>query len=183
MCAVSIRPATSADLESLAALAAVTFPLAAPEDAAPESLATFIEENLSVQRFAEYLADEDIDVLVDHDPTNEGEISGYLMLMAGEPVDADVAAAVTMRPTIQLSKFYVSPTAHGQGLAGRLMVAGLRAAEARGAATMWLGVNQENARAQRFYAKQGFEQVGAKRFQVGARLEHDFVLERRLRHR
>jgi len=46
---------------------------------------------------------------------------------------------------------------------------------------MWLGVNQLNARAQRFYAKHGFERVGVKRFLVGDRFEDDFVYERALR--
>lgn len=179
--AVSIRPAVTADLEQLSALAALTFPLAAPDDTAPESLATFIEQNLSADRFAEYLADPDIDVLVHHAETTDGRLTGYLMLVAGEPADSDVAAALTIHPTIMLSKFYVAPDVQGQGLASRLMLAAFGAAEARGVRAMWLGVNQENTRAQRFYAHQGFEQVGTKRFQVGVRLEHDFVLQRALR--
>jgi RimJ/RimL family protein N-acetyltransferase len=39
-------------------------------------------------------------------------------------------------------------------------------------------VNQQNLRAQRFYAKNGFERVGSKRFLVGGVYEDDFVLER-----
>ncbi|MGA9714527.1 MAG: GNAT family N-acetyltransferase [Aeromicrobium sp.] len=180
---LSARPATTADLEPLADLAARTFPLAAPDDATTESLAQFIEENLSAARFAEHLADPACDVLVHDSASNKGSIDGYVLLVAGEPDDPDVVAALTIKPTIMLSKFYVAPDAHGQGLADQLMVATLAAAEARGAASLWLGVNQENARAQRFYARQGFDQVGTKRFQVGDRLEHDFVLQRALRRR
>jgi len=51
---------------------------------------------------------------------------------------------------------------------------------ARGAAGMWLGVNQLNERAQRFYLRHGFAVVGVKHFLVGARLEDDYVLERSL---
>ena len=50
-------------------------------------------------------------------------------------------------------------------------------ARARGAAGVWLGVNEENARANRFYQKQGFALVGRKRFLVGDRWEDDFVRE------
>lgn len=167
----------------MAALAALTFPLAAPNDAAAESLTTFIEQNLSVTRFAEHIADPACDVLVHDAEFTPGALSAYLLLVAGEPDDTDAAAAITIRPTIMLSKFYVAPDAHGQGLSDRLMLAAFRAAEARGSAGMWLGVNQENVRAQRFYARQGFQHVGTKRFQVGARLEHDFVLQRGLRSR
>ncbi len=45
---------------------------------------------------------------------------------------------------------------------------------------MWLGVNQENERAQKFYAKSGFTRVGTKRFLVGDNYEHDYVFEQAL---
>ena len=41
----------------------------------------------------------------------------------------------------------------------------------------WLGTNQFNDRANRFYAKSGFTRVGTKRFLVGSRYEDDFVWE------
>lgn len=178
---MSTRPATEADIEALAALAALTFPLAAPEDTAPQSLASFIDQHLSAARFAEYLADPHTDVLVHDSGATTSIIDGYALLVAGEPEDRDVVQALTIRPSIMLSKFYVSPDAHGQGVAADMLITVFEIAEARGGAALWLGVNRENVRAQRFYAKQGFQQIGTKRFQVGARLEHDLVLERPLR--
>ena len=102
------------------------------------------------------------------------------MLVVGEPTDADVAAALTARPTAELSKCYVAPGHHGAGIAAALMTATLDEAAARGAVAVWLGVNQENAKAQRFYEKSGFARVGVKRFLVGDRYEDDFVYERLL---
>jgi ribosomal protein S18 acetylase RimI-like enzyme len=43
---------------------------------------------------------------------------------------------------------------------------------------VWLGVNQLNARANRFYEKNGFAIVGEKKFLVGGKAEDDFVRER-----
>ena len=57
------------------------------------------------------------------------------------------------------------------------MAASIAAAQARDAAGVWLGVNQENARANRFYEKCGFAIVGTKRFLVGGVYEDDFVRE------
>ena len=62
----------------------------------------------------------------------------------------------------------------------RLRAAGLEGAGERGASGVWLGVNQQNERAQRFYRKSGFEVVGTKRFLVGDAYEDDFVMERPL---
>ena len=51
-------------------------------------------------------------------------------------------------------------------------------ARGAGRAGMWLGVNQENERANAFYDKSGFARVGAKKFLVGENWEDDFVRER-----
>ncbi|WP_308470819.1 GNAT family N-acetyltransferase [Rathayibacter sp. AY2B3] len=132
---------------------------------------------LSVERFRDHLVDPLRSLLVDDD---SGVLTAYAMLVRGEPADADVVAAIRVRPTVELSKFYLLPGRHGSGAASALMGATLDEARAHGAAGTWLGVNEENARAQRFYAKHGFAVVGRKRFLVGARWEDDFVLERPL---
>ena len=175
---MQVRRADEADVAALAELAAITFPLACPPHTTDEAKAAFIATNLSAARFAAYLADPDRDVFVAEG--EGGALLGYVMLVAGEPTDADVASAVRIRPTVELSKCYVHPEAHGSGIASALMAAGLVAARSRGGAGMWLGVNQLNLRAQRFYGKSGFERVGVKRFLVGDRYEDDFVYERAL---
>jgi ribosomal protein S18 acetylase RimI-like enzyme len=102
------------------------------------------------------------------------------MLVFGEPSDFDVAAAITARPTVELSKLYVLPAHHGGRVSSALIGASLAAAGSRDAAGIWLGVNQENARANRFYEKSGFVLIGTKKFLVGTRWEDDFVRERTL---
>lgn len=169
-----IRRAGAADAAALARLAAVTFPLACPPHTTDEAKADFIATHLSEERFAEYLADPARTLHI----AGPGEAPvGYSMLVAGDPADPDVAAAVSHRPTIELSKFYLHADAQGTGVAGLLMAVTLRAARQAGAASAWLGVNEENARAHRFYAKHGFAAVGRKRFLVGDRFEDDDVLE------
>ncbi|MDM8085549.1 GNAT family N-acetyltransferase [Cellulomonas cellasea] len=177
---VTVRPALPADAEALAHLAAVTFPLACPPDSTPQAQQAFIRAVLSVERFTDYLADPARTLLLAHDPDSGDEPLGYTMLVDGDPADADVRAAIRLLPTIELSKCYVLPGHHGQGVASELMAASLRAGRERGAVGMWLGVNQLNARAQAFYHRHGFERVGVKRFLVGDRLDDDFVLERAL---
>jgi ribosomal protein S18 acetylase RimI-like enzyme len=103
------------------------------------------------------------------------------MLLLGEPLDPDVGAAIRHRPTVELVRFYVHPEHHGSGTAGLLMEHTLTAAGATEARGAWLGVSEENARANAFYARHGFEPVGRKRFHIGETWEDDVVRERALR--
>jgi len=173
----TVRPAEPADVPVLAAVAAATFQLACPPSMSRDRVEAFVAEVLSPERFADHLADPARQVLL---AERDGTALGYAMLVAGEPHDADVRAAVRLRPTVELSKIYVLPQAHGTGAAALLMARALEWAVEVGAAGVWLGVNQQNERAQRFYTKSGFERVGTKRFLVGGQHEDDYVLERAL---
>jgi GNAT superfamily N-acetyltransferase len=169
---MTVRRAESGEGQLLHELAAATFGLACPPDTTELEITEHVAAHLSAERFESYLADPDREILVAH--TDSGFV-GYTMLVFGEPTDADVAAVVTARPTAELSKCYVLVGEHGGGAAPELMMATIDVARLRGSATIWLGVNDKNGRANRFYAKHGFEHVGFKRFALGDHFEDDFV--------
>ena len=171
---VTVRRAIHSDAVALHDVAAETFALACPPGTLQSDIDDFISTVLSVEAFQGYLADPDRELLL---AVVDGTPSGYTMLVYGEPKDADVAAAITARPTAELSKIYTLASAHGQGLGPALMAATIDSARARGAAAVWLGVNQQNERANRFYEKSGFAVVGTKRFKVGAQWHDDFTRE------
>jgi ribosomal protein S18 acetylase RimI-like enzyme len=175
--AVQVTSATEHDLPDLADVAARTFPLACPPSTGPDDVAAFIAENLSQTRFSDYLADPGRVVLT---ARADGPILGYAMLIRGVIDDGDVQRAVPLRPAVELSKMYVLPDVHGAGVSAALMSAALDEARTLGAACVWLGVNQENQRAQRFYAKHGFVTSGTKTFRLGAGVENDYVMVRPL---
>jgi ribosomal protein S18 acetylase RimI-like enzyme len=171
----AVRIAGAADAGALAEVAGATFALACPPGTKQSDIDEFISVNLSRTSFESYLADPQRVLLL---AEQDGRPVGYTMLVLGEPADPDVAAAITLRPTIELSKCYVLPTHHGGGIASALIERSVEEATAHGAAGVWLGVNQHNARANRFYEKSGFGIVGTKRFRVGAEWHDDFVRER-----
>jgi ribosomal protein S18 acetylase RimI-like enzyme len=171
----SVRTAAQTDTAELARVAAITFPLACPPSTTEQAKAEFIATQLSEEAFAGYLATADHVILI---AELDGVAVGYTMLVIGEPHDPDVATAVSARPTVELSKVYVLPEHHGSGVAAALVEASVDTAAATGAASVWLGVNNENARANRFYEKSGFAIVGEKKFRLGEVDEDDFVRER-----
>ncbi|MCQ6272735.1 GNAT family N-acetyltransferase [Pseudarthrobacter sp. R1] len=171
----SIRKATTDDAGALAALAAVTFPLACPPSSSPQDIAAHLANTLSERHFQAYLADPDVTILV---IDTGGDLRGYSLLVNRPAADPDVVSVLEILPSVELSKCYVHPEHHGLGAAAELMHASLKAAADAGGRGVWLGVNSQNARAIRFYEKSGFRKVGTKSFRLGSTVEHDFVLER-----
>ena len=175
----SVRLATAHDAAALHRIAALTFPLACTPHTPAAEKESYIGEQLTEPACGRHLDDPTRTLLVAvHDASPE--LIGYSMLTSGEPADVDVAGSLRHHPTIELSRMYVHPDHHGDGTAGRLMAATLAQARESGAAGVWLGVSEENVRANAFYAKHGFEQVGRKQFRIGDRFEDDFVRERPL---
>jgi ribosomal protein S18 acetylase RimI-like enzyme len=169
-----IRKAVAGDAAALADLAAATFPLACPPGSAPEDIQLHLKRTLSKERFAEYLADNKIVILV---LEQDGRLDGYTLLVDRQSADPDVLRALGAKRSVELSKCYVHPDHHGRGAATRLMRASLDWAAEQGAVSVWLGVNSQNAKAIRFYEKSGFTRVGAKSFTLGDSVESDFILE------
>ncbi|EAR24741.1 putative acetyltransferase [marine actinobacterium PHSC20C1] len=170
----TVRRALSADAELLHELARQTFALACPPGTTPEAIAEFIAQHLSIESFRSYLNDPEREILIGE---VDGRPAGYVLFHSAEPSDPDVASALSARPTVELSKCYVLGDFHGAGVAPALVTAGVDRAREQGYASVWLGVNQENDRANHFYEKMGFRLAGKKKFLVGERWEDDYVRE------
>ena len=82
---------------------------------------------------------------------------------------------------IELKRIYTLSRFHGGGVGNALMERAVSHARNEGYLRLLLGVYSGNARAQAFYAKQGFAPIANRQFQVGDRLYDDVVLARPLR--
>jgi GNAT superfamily N-acetyltransferase len=170
----TVRLAGRGDAVVLHLLGAATFPLACPPSTPAADIAAFVAKELSVERFRRRLESDRRTLFI-------GEISGtpagYAMVSHHDELADDVAALLTCTPTVELSKFYLLAGRHGSGLADLLMRAAIAEARERGAASMWLGADPGNSRANSFYDKYGFARRGLKKFQVGSRSEDDIIRE------
>jgi GNAT superfamily N-acetyltransferase len=170
--AITTRHGVLGDEQVLHELAARTFGLACPTGTEQADIDAFIAANLSVDSFSQYLGDPNrIIVLV----SDDDQPVGYAMLIRDRISNPDVAAVVDEETAIELSKFYLAEERHGSGAAGALMAETLSSAQRTGATACWLGVNQQNVRAAKFYAKHGFEIIGVKRFLVGSEWHDDHI--------
>ena len=186
----TIEEPTPADADALAELAALTFPLACPPELTEQDIAGFVSANLSRERFVEYLTTPQrhhLFVVRDED----GHLAAYTLSVLPRDADEgpyaqDVAALITQRPLVELSKFYCRPELHGSGVNDVLMEALVRRFGQPGscpllgpdgrAAGIWLGTNARNVRARKFYERHGFEVAGPRRFTVGGDVQEDVCL-------
>ena len=147
-----IRPATLADALAITEVGRRTFTDAFGAANTGEDLALFLDEAYG----------EAIQVRELHDPAlrylvveKDAMLVGFALLRSGK------ASAFVRDPSaIEIQRFYLNASCHGSGLAQRLMAACVDTAKALHATTVFLGVWEHNPRALRFYAAQGFAEVG-----------------------
>ncbi len=165
MSAISYRDAQVADAQALAAFAEMTFTDTFGHLYPPENLASFVEAKYR----APIIGDEIADPGTRYRLALRGEaIVGYCKM--GE-VDIEVDAT----NALELHRLYVDASTKGTGVAKALMDEALVWARGKGASVMYLSVWENNARAQAFYKRYGFEHIGEHKFMVGRVADRDFI--------
>jgi len=172
----SIRHAAMSDAIAMQQLIAQAFPLACPPDTSEADIEVHLANKCSSEIFKSYIANDKTTVMVASDGAN---LLGFAILIFAETSSEKVAAALSsVADTVELSKFYVSPSAHGLGVAQKLMQRCFELVQELGWSALWLNVNQQNNRANRFYEKCGFTIVGECDFTLGSSVQNDFIRER-----
>ncbi len=168
-----IRSATTSDAAALAEFGARTFFETFAADNTTEDMNQHLASAWNPSLQLAEIQDPQLDTLLAVD--GEGRLAGFAQVCAGPAPDC-----VQGDRTIELKRFYIDKPWQGRGLARDLMASVERAAQARGAREMWLGVWERNERAQAFYRKCGFRTVGKKIFVVGTDPQTDNVMVREL---
>jgi ribosomal protein S18 acetylase RimI-like enzyme len=165
-----IRHGQAEDAELLAELGARTFSETFAADNSDDDMAAYLAEAFSHRQQAAELADPRAMFLI-------GEINkvavGYAIIRTG-----DVPREVTGEKPIELVRLYVSRESLGSGVGAALMQASIDVAKQQGYKTLWLGVWENNFRAQAFYRKWNFNDVGTHVFQLGDDPQTDILMQR-----
>lgn len=154
-----IRPASSNDCSSLAALSIEVWISTYLREGVSGQFADYVLAHYTPEHFAAALRDPDEALLVS---TNTMGIDGYIRLSQNRPGPADGTSRT------EISTLYVQPRHHGSGTGKRLLEAGLKLCRQKGWDAPWLTTNSQNDPAIRFYLRNGFDLVGVTHFQIGA---------------
>lgn len=167
----TIRRALPEDAPALAELAARTFHDTFAADSRPEDMALHAAESYGVTQQHREIVNPDIQTLL---LEIDGTLSGFAQLRSGVTPESVAGPAA-----LELWRFYIARAHHGRGAAQLLMTSVIEEVERRGGRTLWLGVWERNDRAQAFYRKCGFVDVGSHVYMVGADAQTDRIMVRR----
>jgi ribosomal protein S18 acetylase RimI-like enzyme len=171
---IKIRKATPADAKPLTDLAYTTFwdAFAHHPKNAPEDLNHYMRQAFNLEQIAAELTDDNSIFLI---AEIDGKPAGYAKLIVESTEDG-----ITATRPIELSRLYSHQEYLGKGVGQNLMDACFEHAKTHGHDIMWLGVWEYNPRAQAFYTKNGFREVGKHTFQLGSDPQTDLLMQREL---
>ncbi|WP_246202762.1 GNAT family N-acetyltransferase [Sphingomonas lacunae] len=172
----SVAEPVLADAEALSAMAQASFcDTFAYRNYPADDLAGFLATAMGPERYAAQIADPAYGLRIVRNLSNE--IIGFIKMGPNDLplVDGDQNDAVR-----ELHQLYLLPAAKGTGMADFLMNWGVEWARAEGARSLYLSVYFENIRAQKFYARHGFVEIGKNPFWVGQTCDDDRVWRRPL---
>jgi diamine N-acetyltransferase len=164
------RDADAADAAALGAFAQATFTETFGQLYPPEDLAAFVTAKYSTEVIAAELADPETRYCL---ALRGDRIVGYCKMGV-------IDMAVDATDALELHRLYVDRDTRGSGVAQALMGDALDWARRKGAKVMYLSVWENNARAQAFYKRYGFEHVGEHKFMVGRVADRDFIWKLKL---
>lgn len=170
----TIRPAQDKDAGAIALLGSSVFSATFGYSMPLADLEHYLKEAYSLSQIHNDISSPDTEVLVACD--NSDQVIGYAQLRKGssEPCVADA------EKPIELLRLYINPKNHGQGIA-KVLVRDLESmAREQGYKTMWLGVWEENFKAQKVYERLGYVRVGEHDFVMGECVQTDWIMSKAL---
>jgi ribosomal protein S18 acetylase RimI-like enzyme len=171
---MSLRIATVADARALARAAAAFFMDTFGAANQPADMDAYLASAFSENHQRAELSDPDSRIWL---ATIGDDVVGYAHVRRS-PVPSSISGARTR--AVEIARIYAGRRWHGQGLGKALMETCVTTAKEWGGDVLWLGVWEKNPRAIAFYEKHGFQIVGEQPFLLGADLQRDLVMARRL---
>lgn len=169
---IEIRPVILKDLASLRKIAIETTIATFEADNTPENMDAFLQAAYNPDQLEKdwretgsifYMAWED------------SQAAGFSRLRVNHEVENYLG-----KNTIEIQRLYVHPEFQGKNTGSLLLQRAMGHAMALDKEWIWLGVWERNFKAQKFYAKWGFEKFGEHIFYMGDDAQTDWLLKKRL---
>lgn len=167
------REAKHEDASTIASLGAAVFATTFGHSMPASDLAVYLAESYSPSAILADLTNSDKDTIVVCPSTNLNHVLGFATLTRRS---IDPCIKHLEGTTVELQRLYIEPGCHGRGLGKALVGYVETIARHEGFKTMWLGVWEENVKAQQVYGKLGYEKVGEHDFVMGSCRQTDWIM-------
>jgi ribosomal protein S18 acetylase RimI-like enzyme len=165
---ILMRKAIPEDLGDLLHVARTAFLQAFTAGNKPENVEAYLLEAFTLEQFEKELNEPASTFFV---AEKEGEIIGYTKVNQ-VPAQTDIHDP----ESLEIARLYVLEEHLGSGLGKKLLETAIDFAKQNQKKYLWLGVWERNARAIRFYEKNGLRIFGSHPFPFGDEIQTDFLM-------
>ncbi len=163
-----LRKATHSDLPELLALARTSFLQAFTAGNKPENVQAYLAEAFTEDKLTKEMQEPASTFIL---ANLGGKLVGYTKLNL-----AAAQADVQDPRSVEVARLYTLEEVWGKGMGQLLLEAGINFARQEGKTWLWLGVWEHNARAIRFYEKNGLRIFGSHPFPFGDEIQNDWLM-------
>ncbi|MDF2158498.1 GNAT family N-acetyltransferase [Algoriphagus sp. CAU 1675] len=164
----TISVAEKSDLKELVEVARAAFVQAFTEGNKPENVRAYMEEAFTEEAFEKEMANPFSLFLI---LKIAGKIAGYCKVNF-VPAQTDIHDP----ESLEIARLYILEDYLGTGVGKALMESALDVARQHHKKYVWLGVWEHNARAIRFYEKNGLRKFGEHPFPFGDEIQTDWLM-------
>lgn len=165
---VSLRKVAFGDLSGLLEIAQLSFVQAFTEGNKPENVQAYLSQAFTPVQLEKEWRDPGSTFLV---AILDGKMVGYTK------VNLAAAQSDIQDPeSLEVARLYTLEEVWGKGVGQILLDAAIAFAKEKGKTYVWLGVWEHNARAIRFYGKNGFKAFGSHPFPFGDEIQTDLLM-------
>lgn len=169
---IKIRKAKIEEVAAVRELAIEVYTDTFAEHNTKENMEAFFNDTYTLEKFQNEFHEPNSALYV---AVDDLKIVGFLRLRLSDEVNKYLGTN-----HIELHRLYVHRDYHGSAVARMFMDESLKYAKAKKYEWMWLGVWEKNFRAQKFYAKWGFDRFSEHVFQMGDDPQTDWLLKKKL---
>ncbi|KAF2178718.1 acyl-CoA N-acyltransferase [Zopfia rhizophila CBS 207.26] len=171
---ITLRFAKQEDIPSISRIGSTVFRQTFGHSIPSLDLKDYLEASLSHSAISTELLNPNLTYIVAIN--SSGFVAGFLQLnrASSEP------CLVDFENFIEIQRAYVDEKYHSKGIGKLLFDEAERFAREQGYRHVWLGVWEENLRAQKFYDKRGYRRVGEHDFVMGVTVQVDWIMVKEL---
>ncbi|MCJ1330231.1 hypothetical protein MMC10_006914 [Thelotrema lepadinum] len=169
-----MRKATLEDITQIIKLGLHVFTRTFGHSVPPDQLQAYLDEFYTTTAVTKDIEDPRKDMIVATDQNDT--ILGFALLTRG----TSDPCLTHLEKIIELQRLYVHTDHHGKGLGKALALKTEEMAREQGYANIWLGVWEENLKAEKIYERLGYQTVGSHPFSLGNVVQTDKIMVKKL---